>query len=217
MVPGKLGLYSLHAISKFGPWTSNLNDAERLMILLLFELTEPHSFWRSYLRVLPSLDEIDPTFLWPKEMLNMLNGSAARAYVNHISDGWRSAEADICAAASRIGRASLRALMCDRSLLAWSYAIVRTRSLEASDGRGAMLLPLLDLANHGPRAPPMHLPFASGAGAAGRISEAGVEAGEEVLVRYGRTPSYVLARWLTCRWAVARAILGCVHARAAAE
>jgi hypothetical protein len=158
-----------------------------LICLLIFEISQPRSSWRTYLRILPTLSDIDPPFLWPERTLNLLNGSAARHYVTYIVAGMNDAAANVCSAASRSGRTALRALACDGALVAWAYAVVRTRSLEASDGAGAMLLPLIDLANHGPLAPQMHIPFARGSGPAGLVSEGGVPAGGEVRVRYGES------------------------------
>jgi hypothetical protein len=187
MVPSALGIYSSHAEEKLGPWASSLNDAEKLISLLIFEISQPRSFWRAYLRILPTLSDMDPPFLWPERTLNLLNGSAARHYTSYIAAGMHDAAANICAAASRAGRGALRSLACDRALVTWAYAAVRTRSLEASDGAGAMLLPLLDLANHAPLAPQMHLPFARGSGPAGLVCDGGVPAGGEVRARYGES------------------------------
>jgi hypothetical protein len=161
-----------------------MSDVERLMALLVSEISKPRSFWRPYIRILPSLNDIDPPFLWPERIVSSLNGSAAFFYLSHIEEGFRTAAANVCAAASHSHRHALRALACDDELLRWAYAVVRTRSLEGSDGHGAMLLPLLDMANHAPLAPPMHLPFANGTGTAGLVSASSVAAGEEVLVRY---------------------------------
>ena len=184
LVPASMGLFSLQAEARLGSWVSELSDVERLIALLVSEISEPRSFWRPYLEILPSLDDLDAAFLWPKNITSILKGSAALSYITYIEAGLESAAANVCSAASRSSRFALRMLACDSSLLRWAHAVVRTRSLEGSDGRGAMLLPLLDLANHAPLAPPMYLPFANGTGMAGLVTSDGVAVGGEILVRY---------------------------------
>ena len=55
----------------------NINEYLAMACQLIYEkeVLGNKSFYKPYLGVLPTVDEVNPTFTWPKEDLDMLNGS----------------------------------------------------------------------------------------------------------------------------------------------
>jgi len=167
------------------PELNGLQHTERLMLLLLTALCNPFSQWRHFVRVLPDSQAFQvPWYHWSAELVVQLEGSPAFHYVKHLRKWFHGASKNVCRFAEGLGLNPLVVLACDQTVVSWLFMIVRTRSFDCPDEKGALLLPLADMINHSPWGPSFFLPFSSGSGWAGLVAPREMAIGEEIVASY---------------------------------
>lgn len=138
--------------------TAGMNEYLAIALLLVHEKynTDGRSSWKSYLDILPEVEEVNPTFTWAEEDLNFLDGSPVVAATLSLKMKLEREYNDLLG-----GEGAL----CDRfpsrfprevfTLERWTWAFtmlfsraIRLRNLK--DGEGLALVPYADLINHSP-------------------------------------------------------------------
>uniref|UniRef100_A0A7S1TNV7 Rubisco LSMT substrate-binding domain-containing protein n=2 Tax=Phaeomonas parva TaxID=124430 RepID=A0A7S1TNV7_9STRA len=161
VLPFKLCMTKEGAVEAFGGEESRLGAAvgelDDYLALALFLLNErergDESFWAPYYAVLPSLQEVNPTFAWDESSLEALEGSpllaSTRSMQGKLTREWEALQSTIFPLAPE--KFPEEAFNYD--LFVWAFAMlfsraVRIRSLER--GETLALVPYADLINHSP-------------------------------------------------------------------
>ena len=124
------------------------NEYVAIALLLIGEAQKPNSFWREYIDVLPTVEDVSATFTWSEEELQYLEGSPARQATSSMQDKLRREHASILEQYPQL----------DRSVFTlerwtWAFSNLFSRAIRLKAGRVdefLALVPYIDFINHSP-------------------------------------------------------------------
>jgi len=157
VVPFKLCMTKDSAVEAFPEVASFVEELDDFLAIALLLMKEralgKKSFWRPYFEVLPSLQEVNPTFAWGEEELKALDGSpllkATRSMQNKLQTEWSTLQEGVMKARPDLFPEDVF----QYDYFVWAFTMlfsraVRIRSLER--GETLAMVPYADLINHSP-------------------------------------------------------------------
>eukprot|EP00698_Gefionella_okellyi_P003254 TRINITY_DN13038_c0_g1_i1.p2 TRINITY_DN13038_c0_g1~~TRINITY_DN13038_c0_g1_i1.p2 ORF type:complete len:424 (-),score=91.62 TRINITY_DN13038_c0_g1_i1:249-1520(-) len=161
---------------------AEVDNMELLSLHLLKERLSGNSFWAPYLAILPPPNPNLPIY-WSAEELQQLNGSIAldltQTRVNRISQFFTSVVQPLT---QRFPK-DFPDTTFDINNIAWAYSIVMSRAYAL--GESLVLVPMLDMVNHGNVANRFGMFPAEEGGQFHIIAQEPIAKDEEVLVSFG--------------------------------
>ncbi|KAG5188740.1 putative ribulose-1,5-bisphosphate carboxylase/oxygenase small subunit N-methyltransferase I [Tribonema minus] len=155
-IPLDLLLTKERARTEFGHdvITDDMSEYIAIALLLMGERAKgKDSFWAPYINVLPTLDEVAPTWSWPEEELSLLEGSPVIRSTESMA---RKLEAEYAALQQGILTKHAALFAADAytfDAFRWAFAMLFSRAIRLaslSDGEAIALVPYADLLNHNP-------------------------------------------------------------------
>eukprot|EP00903_Cladosiphon_okamuranus_P014462 g13418.t1 len=134
--------------------TEDLSEYIAIALLLVHEKARgKDSFWSSYIGVLPTVEDVYPTYLWAEEDLTLLEGSPVIAATESMR---RKLEAEYATVESDLLEKFPKILPKEVHTYAefqWAFSMLFSRAIRLgglSTGEAVALVPYADLFNHNP-------------------------------------------------------------------
>jgi len=139
---------ALEARELKGIVTEATNEYVAIALLLIGEAQKPNSFWREYIDVLPTVEDVSATFTWSEDELQYLEGSPARQATASMQDKLRREHASILAQYPQLDP---QVFTLER--WTWAFSNLFSRAIRLKAGRVdefLALVPYIDFINHSP-------------------------------------------------------------------
>eukprot|EP00752_Nemacystus_decipiens_P006075 g5483.t1 len=134
--------------------TDDLSEYIAIALLLVHEKAKGKgSFWSSYIGVLPTVEDVYPTYLWAEEDLTLLEGSpviaATESMRRKLEAEYATVESDLLDKFPKILRKEVHTY----AEFQWAFSMLFSRAIRLgglSTGEAVALVPYADLFNHNP-------------------------------------------------------------------
>ena len=122
-----------------------------LALLLIFERAKGEgSFWKSYIEILPTVDEVGSTISWSDDDLNLLKGSAVVDSTNSLRAKLRKEYATLQAGILAQNAQLFPADVFTYDAFEWGMVMLFSRGVNLRELKSLALVPYADLLNHSP-------------------------------------------------------------------
>ena len=139
---------ALQARELKGIVSQDTNEYVAIALLLIGEAQKPKSFWRDYINVLPTVEDVSATFTWAEEELAYLEGSPARQATASMQDKLQREHASIL---EQYPQLDPQVFTLER--WTWAFSNLFSRAIRLKAGRVdefLALVPYIDFINHSP-------------------------------------------------------------------
>jgi len=171
------------------------NEYVAIALLLIGEAQKPNSFWRDYINVLPTVEDVSATFTWAEEELQYLEGSPARQATASMQDKLQREHASILAQYPQLDP---QVFTLER--WTWAFSNLFSRAIRLKAGRVdefLALVPYIDFINHSPfsssyvdaRAIPKAFPWEAEEDEVVLFADRAYKQFDQIFISYGPRPN----------------------------